>query len=158
MVRPHRREEGTCAIYMVYNSFRSLGTYIPNLKCYQSMRSEIIHMMDFVRGEAYVNTLVMMALAQGRGMFIIMEGGEADKVRLFSQIKEDFVSGTREMHGHHVKDISGMGKFQVCVGSVLKYENGNMVFHDLFQTWIWSLCWNCFGRLSFDKSGPAEKT
>jgi hypothetical protein len=108
VVHPPRRVEGTDAVYMAHNSFRSLGTIIPNPKCYQSARGEIIHRMDFVWGKP-ANTMVMMALAQGRGMFIIMEGGEAGDVCLFSQIKGDFVSCTQEMHVQPVKDISGMG-------------------------------------------------
>jgi hypothetical protein len=94
VVRPPRRVEGTCTIFILSNSFRSLGTIIPNMKCYQSVRGEIIHRMKFVRGKP-ANALVMMALEQGRGMIIIVEGGEDGKVHFFSQIKEDFVSSTQ---------------------------------------------------------------
>jgi len=41
----------------------------------------------------------MMARAQGRGMFIIVEGDEVGEVCLFNQIKEYFISYTQEMHG-----------------------------------------------------------
>ena len=54
--------------------------------------------MDLVRGNHAI-TLVMMDLAQGRGMFIILEGGEARVVRLLSQIKEDYASSSLAMHG-----------------------------------------------------------
>jgi hypothetical protein len=58
MVRPPRRVDGTSTVVIVSNSFRSLGIVIPNLKCYKSMRGEIIHRMEFVRGKL-VDTLVM---------------------------------------------------------------------------------------------------
>lgn len=54
--------------------------------------------MDLVRGNHAI-TLVMMDLAQGRGMFIILEGGEARVVRLLSQIQEDYASSSLAMHG-----------------------------------------------------------
>jgi hypothetical protein len=143
-------------IMCIDNSIRSLGSVIPNSNWYQSMRGEITLRMDLVRGKP-ANTLVMMALAQGRGMFIIMEGGEARDVCLLNQIKEDFISCSWEMHGQPVMVIPGMG-YQVCDKFALKFKFEIIVPPDPLQIWFWSQCWNCLGSLTSDKSGSSVKT
>jgi hypothetical protein len=64
--------------------------------------------MDLVWGKSTIS-LVVMDLAQVRGMFIILEGGAVRVLRLLSQIKEDFVSSSWEMHGQPAMVILGMG-------------------------------------------------